>query len=122
MQSGVISSKAIGQYNRMDARFHLAVKSVEESGDLDRVKAKYPTDADVATVVGLLSSPTKLKAAEPLARGQTVRVDAVVKEYPHLFLAIALKIARESGELQQANEEADAAVNRAAALKAVLGG
>ena len=80
----IVQSGSLTKYNRMDAKFYLALQSVQ--GRDQELQATVPL-AEIQRRLSLLT-PQEKEPCLVLARGQAPNLQAIEKEYP--FLAWAL--------------------------------
>jgi hypothetical protein len=119
-QFGVISSRVIQEEQRWDAGFHLILERLRPRVE---VLQKAITVADAQARLSSLPLPHK-RCLIKLARGGTdavsdERIDRVIKEYPHLSLALieeqrdqlSAEVKAEIGDLQAGLDALDGLTN-----------
>lgn len=114
MKCAVIMSSELG--NRWDAGFHLI--RVEHKKATEALKRRFPDPEEAETRVKRMAesmATAELQVLGPLTRGShgnptREKLMAVIREYPHLSLAILMKKGREA--LESAKAEALQSLNR----------
>lgn len=94
MQVGTISSSQIGKYNRMDPKFHLAVKSVE--AEVAALEAQG-NKAELAARLEAVSTADLGPILEPLMTGSSSNgfsrrdINTAIERYPYIAYALVVK-------------------------------
>lgn len=109
MKTSIVNSSALLESGRMDAGFHIKMKSINDDGSLNRNKERF-SKADVLEMLDLMPPALIKQASEAFVRGSvdsSFAIARALEEYPFEIFTVAVRDTNVISEMETMAIEAE---------------